>query len=339
MDNHSLNDTNYYKPLYFLCKNNSSSSYPLYGAYLQNWLIVGLANVILSPVTFSMNLITLTALRRATDKNTLTNYIFTALCTTDMLTGLIAQVLFGALYLKLFYKKASCSLLFASTGSGYFFVAISFLTLLAIHVERYSAVFHPFTFVKIAADTRLIKKMIFFSWVMIAILVAVSSFTPQFVMFRFIASILVPTGFIWSCFVQVKIVRQVHKITKNLRKIAPQTDDNSERERYLSRLKSRSNKIAGLVLLAYLICYTPTIIIYIWRYINQKSQLLLAVRAWTETLVFLNSIFNPLLFYLQKKDIRKTVWSLIRYLSPFSRIYQESKEEDHTRATSDVEVK
>ena len=283
-----------------------------------------------------MNLITLIALRRVTDKNTLTNYIFTALCTADMLTGLIAQVQFGTLYLKLFYKKASCSLLFASAGSGFFFVAMSFFTLLAIHVERYFAVFHPFTFEKIAADTRLIKKMILFSWAMIAILVSVSSLTPQFVMFKFIALILVPTGFIWSCFVQVKIVRQVHKITKNLRKIAPQTDDNSEREHYLSRLKSQSNRIAGLILVAYMICYTPTIIIYVWIHYSPTSQILLVVRTWAETLTFLNSIFNPLLLYLQKKDIRKTVLSLLRYLSPFSRV---SKEEVHTRATSDVEAK
>ena len=323
MDNHSFVD--YYKALHFVCKNNFSNSYPLYGTYLQNWLIVGLANVILSPVTFLMNLITLTALRKITDKNTLTNYIFTALCTTDMLTGLIAQVLHGTFYLRLFNKNASCSLLFGTTGIGYFLVAISFLTLVAIHVERYLAVFHPFTFENIAADTGLVKKIMLLSWVIMAILVSVSSFTPKFIIFKFISLILVPTGLIWSCYVQVKIVRQVHRITRKLRKIAPQTDDNSERKRYFSRLKSRSNRIAGFILVACMICYTPNVIIYTWRYINQKSQLLLAVRAWTETLVFLNSIFNPLLFYLQKKDIRKTVWSLLRHLSPFTRLCQESK--------------
>ena len=140
------------------------------------------------------------------DKNTLTNYIFAALCTADMLTGIIAQSMHGTFYLTLFYKKASCSLPLVLTGSAFIFVAISFFTLLAIHVERYIAVFHPFTFEKIAADTGLIKKIILFSWTIITILVSLCFLTPQLVMYTALGSILYPTSFIWSCYVQVKIV-------------------------------------------------------------------------------------------------------------------------------------
>ena len=304
---------NYRKPVYFVCKNNSTSNFPLYGIYLENWFIVGLANIMLSPVTFLINLMTLIALRKIIDENTLTNCIFTSLCTTDMLTGINRPIIIRYILLNSFLQQGILYSAFEYDCKWVFFVAVSFLTLLAIHVERYIAIFRPFTFEKIAADTDLIKRLILLSWAIVATLVTLCFFTPRFVMYTVISSILTPTAFIWSCYVQVKIVCQVHRITRSLRTTFPQTDDDkSERERYISRVKSRSNRIAGLILMAYMICYTPNIIIYIWRYFNPNSKLLLAVMAWTETLVFLNSIFNPLLFCMQKKDIRKTVLSLLR---------------------------
>ena len=319
-DNQSFNETNYNKILYLDCSSNVQKTYHVHGFCMKNWLIVGTVNLLLAPVAFFMNFIMLIALRKSKDKNTITNYMFTNLCISDMSTGLVVQPLYGALYLTVFHQKTTCSLIFVTIGFGYFFVAISFLALLGIHVERYLGVFHPFYHNNIKTDTSLIKRVILAAWMVTAILVALCFLTKNLIMYTVLAAFLAPTAFICSCYVQVKIVRQVGRITTRLRKSVLRTvlqingDKRTETERRCDRIESRANRIAGLILIAYTVCYIPNLTAYIWSHFDQKSSTLLAIMVWTETLVFLNSIFNPLLFCLQKKDIREVVVSSLHSL-------------------------
>ena len=123
----------------------------------------------------------------------------------------------------------------------------------------------------------------------------------------------------WSCYVQVKIVREVHRITKRHRQNGPHIGNKKdENERHSNLVDSLANRIAGLILMAYAVCYIPGAIIYIWLNFSKTSNVLQAVRQWAETLAYLNSIFNPLLFSLQKKEIRQIVFSFVRSLLPCS---------------------
>ena len=300
--------------LYYDC-HNMDVSYPFYGIYLQNWFVVGTLNVILSPLTFFINLLTLIALRGVKDKNTITNCILANLCATDMLTGLLGQSVYGAHYLNVYHNKKVCSLYLTTIGSGYFFVTVSFFTLFSIQTERYAGVFYPFHYEKVAEDEKFIRRILTVTWLISGILLLVSFFTPHLILHTFVAAIIVPIVFIWSCYVQVKIVRQIHKITRRIRKDTLLTDD---KRKDISRINSRANRLAGLILMAHIICYTPNIIICMWRYFNPNSNNLLAALVWTETLVFLNSIFNALLFCLQKKDVRRLVIYRICSLVPCS---------------------
>ena len=303
--------------LHFDC-HNTDIGYPFHGLYRENWFIIGTLNLILSSLTLSINILTLIALRRIKGKNTVTNYILRNLCATDMFTGLFGQTIYGALYLSIYYKNMVCSLFLITVWSGYFFVTVSFFTLFLIQTERYIAVFYPFRYEKFAADWRFLKKIILITWIGSGIIVSASFFTPHFILISVFASLSIPTVLIWSCYVQVKIVRQVRKISRRIQATVPKTGNNTrEMKSHLNRVNSRANRLAGLILLAYFICYTPNGIINILLYFSPRSKILITGLVWTETIVFLNSIFNALLFCLQKRDVRCIIFSLIGSLIPW----------------------
>ena len=307
---------------------NAKISYPLYGIYRINWLAVAIVNLILAPLVFIINFLTLIALRKAKDRHTIRNYIFTSLCTADMFTGSFAQTLYGIFYVNVYHNRSLCSLLLVTNGTAYIFVTISFVALLGIHVERYIGIFHPFQYEKISPHDILIKKIIIVTWAADATLMSLCLLTPNHIMFKVSAAILIPTAFIFSCYVQVKIAGQVYRITTNLRKTAPELNsDANRRERYLKHARSRANKLTELILAAYIICYSPCLIIYILRYLDGKSKELLTVMGWTETLVFVNSIFNPLLLCLQRRDVRETIVTMIGLVAPCSTACRESETE------------
>ena len=298
------NSNNYGQLLHYNC-HNKEYSLPVHQEYRRNYAAVGGVNLILAPVTFIMNLTILIAFSKINGKNNITNLIYRNLCTADMLTGLFAQPTFAAFNLMAFQGKVYCSLLYVTTGCSFFFVAVSFLSLLAIHTERYLGVFYPFKHHKIKTDTTLIKKLILTGWILTAVLVSLSFLTPRLIMLAVVCDILIPTVFMWSCYVQVKIVREVHRTTKLRGKNVPQIGHRKdERECHFNYVDSRANRIAGLILMAYAVCFIQILVIYTWLYFYQIFNFLRAAKHWVETLAFLNLILNPLLFSLQKKDIR-----------------------------------
>ena len=312
------NDSSYNEQLLHFNCYNYKFNLPIHEAYRRNYVAVGSVSLILAPITFILNLAVFIAFSKINGKNNITNYIYRSLCMADMLTGLLAQPAFAAFYLTVFHRKTYCSLLLIYFGCNYFFVTVSFLGLLAIHVERYLGVIYPFKHNKIKTDTIMITKLIVTGWILAAISVSLGFLTSQLIMLTVFAAALIPTVFMWNFYVQVKIVREVHRITKLRRQNAAKIDDKKdETEHHFNLVDSRANKIAGLILIAYAVCYIPDIIIYTWLYLH-KSNVLLALQLWTETLVYLNSIFNPLLFSLQKREIRQIVISSVRSLLPCS---------------------
>ena len=309
------NDSSYNEQLLHFNCYNYEVSLPIHEAYRRNYAAVGSVSLILAPITFILNLTVFIAFSKINGKNSITNYIYRSLCMADMLTGLLAQPAFAAFYLTVFHRKTYCSLLLIYFGCNYFFVTVSFLGLLAIHVERYLGVIYPFKHNKIKTDTVIITKMILAGWILAAFFVSLGFLTPQLIMFTVVAAALIPTVFMWSCYVQVKIVREVHRITKLCLKTGPQIGNKKEeRERHFNLVDSRANRIAGLILMVYAVCYIPDTIIYAWLNLYETSNVLLTVQLWTETLLYSNSIFNPLLFSLQKREIRQIVISSMRSL-------------------------
>ena len=167
----------------------------------------------------------------------------------------------------------------------------------------------------------MITKVMVTGWITAAILVSLCFLTSRLIMFTVLVAALLPTVFMWSCYVQVKIVHEVHRITKLRRKTAPQIGTKKDEiERHFNLIDSRANRIAGLILMAYAVCYIPSGIICTWLHFSKTSNVLLSVKSWAETLAYLNSIFNPLLFSLQKEEIRQIVISFMRSLRPCSTV-------------------
>ena len=355
---------------------NIALNYPLYGSYTYNWIAVATLDMTTAFLALTLNFLTLFVIFKYRSLHNITNYILCSLAVSDMLTGMLSQPIKGIQTIMITMCKPSCILHVVGVQIGYFLAIASCLTLFLISLERYMAIFHVYRYHKSASNKVIIVKLIFLIWIISAMVVSLSFFTPGMAFERYFLALAGPLSFMWGAFVQFRCLRLIRKIhsedsqrLKKVRNVAglqkekvscDSVDSNNHtavnnykvnyqadgnycrptshdevldevshtsyhREQHVEvkqkyrvpankyvnkRPNSKATKMAAMILLSMLICYTPSTILITWRQISYLPGAMLALFDWCQSLVLLNSVFNPLIYCWYTRKMRKKLKSL-----------------------------
>ena len=197
----------------------------------------------------------------------------------------------------------------------YFFVLLSFFNIVSVSIDRYVAVFHPFWYhAKATCKTHLIVAVAVYvaSTITFTPLGTASMKQPKTVSYIYIA--LMGLSLIITSFCNMKIFSLIKTYTRQV--IAVTTGSNHEASRqFRVREEQEKNKavIIAIITVLFFICYTPFSVFVATADIEnttpKNSQILGSF--WTTIFVLLNSMLNPIVYYVRVRSVRDAFKALL----------------------------
>ena len=262
-------------------------------------------NVPLAIATTFANLVVLLAMRRVTSIRQPSKLLLCSLVLTDLGAGSFAQPQFAAfLFLRAIYpERVPCELLRSYAVTASIFACASLLTLVAISLDRYVALFFYLKYQQIVT-TRRVCAVLAVIWTY-AILVALT-FRPYVKLWLVAASIVVAVDLLVIFVACIKIYRRLRA-----QQIQPaQAPDQAQQQAGNTLNMARYRRTASAMLMAYvvfLICYLPYLCTTAFIAASQPTALTDCLADFSYTLVLLNSSLNPFVYCFRLPEIRTEV--------------------------------
>ena len=261
-------------------------------------------NVPLAIATTFANLVVLLAMRRVTSIRLPSKLLLCSLVLTDLGAGSFAQPQFAAfLFLRAIYPEhVACSLLRSYAVTGSIFLSASLLTLAAISLDRYAALFFHLKYQQIVT-TRRVCAVLAVIWTF-AILSALT-FLPWPDLWGGAASIVVAVALLVIFAACIKIYRRLQA-----QQIQPQAPDQAQQQAGNTLNMARYRKTASAMMwicVLLLICYLPFLCMVAFTVAFQRTALNYCLHDFSATLVLLNSFLNPFVYCFRLPEIRTEV--------------------------------
>ena len=270
-------------------------------------------NIFLSITASLGNALILIALHKVTSIHPPTKLFFRCLAVIDLCVGLVAQPLFVTLMLAHFTNmnvNARRSILNTFRVSGVILWAVSSLITTAISVDRLLALLLGLRY-RHVVTLRRVRVVITCFWLISASLGLIMMWKRDITIM--IASVSLTLSLVISCFCYTKIHL---KLRHQQQKIFLRGQGNGRGiPMNIARYK-KSVSSTLWVQLALLACYVPWGIVALLSAIGIEHYM---VWMTTQTLVYLNSSLNPILYCLKIKEVRQAVKATIKQLDCFFR--------------------
>ena len=231
----------------------------------------------------------------------MSNFILCNLALTDMLTGLFTQPLFATLMMTSAFCVKFCLVNTITIIIGNLLSSISVASLFLITLDRHISIFYPFYYEKIKDDKIKLIAIVIIIWLGNILIVFGSLATPKMTLTSVLGSTFAIVIFFWSLYVNVKAVVVVKKIQRQIQSHVAVSARRNVEERSNSEAMSRVTRLVSTILGSMLLCYMPFVV---FTFIEIHSDLPFNAWVWISTLVFLNSLANPIVYVLQMKEIR-----------------------------------
>ena len=274
-----------------------------------NVIAVSLVNFVAAPLAFFLNFLAVYTIYRRKTLRTLSNLILCNLALTDMLTGLISQPLFATLMMTSAFCVKFCFINTSTIIFGNILSSISMASLFLINLDRHISIFYPFYYEKFKEGKLKLLVIVVVIWLLNIFVVSASLATPDMVLTTVAASTFALVIFIWSFYVNIRAVLVVRKIQRQIKSSHVSTDSNTGLEnKKNSEVMSRATRVVSTILGSMLFCYVPFVVSTV---IEIHANLPFNAWVWISTLVFLNSLSNPLVYFLQMKEMREEMMVIL----------------------------
>ena len=254
-------------------------------------------------------LIILTLLRTKTLR-TPTNIFTGSMCFTDFLVGAVVQPLFITLNLSGTSNSHHCFLRSALSFSSVLCCGLSMLTLALISLDTYFAICQPYRYqaCNLQPLYQAIIVCVWICWTTFSVLPFVNVVTPD--TFYMVVTILPVLTFVLITYCYLKIFCVVRSKIRNVVPLGRL----SIAHNICSARQRRKSKTIAFMILVFAACYIPiaifTGISSIW---TLNWSILHIVSPVLETGVYLNSLFNPMIYCFRMTGIRVSVCKLLRF--------------------------
>ncbi|XP_078348476.1 melatonin receptor type 1A-like [Oculina patagonica] len=294
---------------------NSSSTVlqvkdPLYSSLIANIAISGF----FCHSTIMLNIATIHALRKTSSLSNPLKTLFLTLAVSDLGVGLLSQ----PFYIVYLVEKLGCSLRRSVIPiiSGIIvniFVLSSFSSIMALTVDRYTAIERPLQYQNLLTHKRLVIIVVAIIWMFTALFLPCTVFLLPPNIYSVMFDIVISLAFVATTLSSGKIylTARCHRI-----QIQAQIQQIAQNDDMINNARLRkSAQTAFWIYIVFWVCYLPNAFISIIRQIYARQSMVLdCLFVSSVTLVFLNSSLNPVIYCWKMRHIRHTIMAILQNL-------------------------
>ena len=292
------------------------------------------------PVTFLLNLLVIIAVKTRRELKRDSNILLSRLAVTDVLVGVVSlplTITLDSLVLqRILFEDVICTLNSVSVFALHTLYAVSFLHLLLIAWERYVVMVNWMKYKAIVSRERVNK------YVRIAWLAALLTVNPQKIMkaagVRYEITIIVEVAVIlfWGAclFLIAYFYANAYIGVRKWSRIQLRTS--SGNSLFRTKLERRIFRTASwLTFFAGIFGITAAVVYFVSPSPSYSFR-------WSQTILQLNSLFNPLLYFYRNRQLRKAALGMLRCrkpqrIQPVAHSVSQNKQRRHSVASVDVE--
>ena len=274
-------------------------------------------NGFLSYTAIVLNIVTIYAIRKTSSLTKTVKTLLLSLAVSDHGVGLLGQPFYTSLLVKWLQKTSTgCNTYLALGFLFSVFLLASFLSVMAISVDRFLAIHLHLRYQELVTHKRVVAVVISI-WLLSVFLPLTPSWT-SLDNYTLINVFLEVIGFFLTAVAYIRIYVAVQRHKNQIQALQVlEAAENGEMANFARLIKSA----AGIfyVYLVLLICYLPFFVSITASLAirNEPSISLKRFSLFSWTVLFLNSTLNPVIYCWKMRHIRRTVMDILRNLPWF----------------------
>ena len=250
-----------------------------------------------------LNILTIHAIRKTSSLPKPLKTLLLSLAVSDLGVGLLVQPFYVAFMVNPTY---STNIMLNTIAP--FFVNASFLSVVAISVDRFLAIHLHLRYQELVTRKRVVA-VVFSIWLLSAFLSSSLIWIPVDI-YRFVDIIFPGLCFICTGIVYCIIYFTVRRHTNQIQALQVQVAQNGEMANVAQLRKSAVSTF--YVYLVFLVCYLPNFCVLVALAISGPSTILDGLALYLGTLVLVNSCLNPVIYCWRMRHIRHAVMGILR---------------------------
>ena len=290
---------------------------------MQTPLIINcVLNSFLSYTTITLNTLTILALRRTSHLSKTLKMLLLNLAVTDLGVGLLAQPSY-VVYLVMiiqgktqtFTSEITLQIVYIT---GKFLSYVSFFGVVALAADRFLSIYLHLRYQELVNYIKRVLAVVVSIWILSAILALIFSLRPQIEFFISVPMETVCYLATASFYLKIYLLVRRHK-TQILTQRIQVTQEETDNEANAAKLRKSATGTFYLYLV-FVACYVPRLcIMTIIKSARERTALVIHLRLYTFTLVFLNSSLNPLIYCWKMRHVGKAIKVILHNLAPSRR--------------------
>ena len=275
-------------------------------------------NAFLSFTAITLNIVTIIALRKPLTIPRALKILLLSLAVSDLGAGLLVQPLFIT-RLVMMIKENTQTLTYDITlniffATANFLIHASFFGIVALAADRFLAVHLHLRYQELVTHKRVVTVVISI-WIISAILMLMHKWIPSNVAAIMPVSV-VSVCFVTTAFFYFKIYLAVRHHNNQIHVLQAQLAQNNEGDMTNAARERKAAVGTFYVYLVFLICYLPSTCSWIILRSAGPSTMLFQFGLYTNTLMYLNSSLNPLIYSWKMRHVRHAIMEILRNILP-----------------------
>ena len=198
-------------------------------------------------------------------------------------------------------------------STGIFLAYATFFGVVALAAERFLAVYLHLRYPELVTNKRVVAVVIWI-WIVSAILMLLPIWIPNVATIIFVA--VESVCYLTPAFFYFKIYLAVRHHSNQIQVLQAQLAQNNEGDITNAARERKAAVGTFYVYLVFLICFLPTTCFWIIERSAGPSTMLLQFARYANTLMFLNSSLNPLIYSWKMKHVRHAIIEILRNIMP-----------------------
>ena len=263
-----------------------------------------------------LNIVTIHAIRKTSSLPSSLKTLLLSLAVSDVGVGLLAQPFYTSLLVKLLQKHSpDCNAYMAFVVIGCVFSLASFLGVLAVSVDRFLAIHLHLRYQELVTHKRVVAVVISI-WLLSVFLPLTMFWISPLIFFTRVLLFVGVVGLLVTTVVYIRIYVAVQRHKNQIQTQQVQEEaESGEIANFASLIKSAVGVF--YVYLVFLISYLLLFISLVVLAVNGPSLSLKRSFLFSQTLVFLNSSLNPVIYCWKMRQIRRAIMDILRNMPGF----------------------